>query len=326
MKTLIATASGRRLFGGWTGGAVSALAVAVLAVLIARADWAEMIRSLAAANPLMLGLAIALALTVEVSKGARWLLLLGLDGRVFPRLLAVLLSGRVLNAVAPLRAGDVWRIASVAAREERPVALVAGSVMVEKLLDGSALALCGILLLGSKGLEIAGIREAALAGAVLLAAVLLAVYAGRRVGRHRLERWIGSATHLRDMRVMAGVLALTLAGMGLGVAVNLVALGALGLPVDAVAGAIMLLSVYALALVPSGPGQVGVFELGVSTALMGAGMPAGAAVAAAVGLHLILLGTLAIGGLASLLLNAADRTGDARLRDSSLVKESIHGR
>ncbi len=306
---------------GLTGTLISLVALAALVGVVYRSGWIDLIRPLATANMVWLSTAALLALSVEVAKTLRWQLLLGLEARTLPRLMATLLSGRVLNVAVPLRAGDVWRVASVSAAEDRPLPLVAGSVIAEKLLDGTALALGAILLLGSAGLRAAGPAQLLVAGTGILAAFTLALGGGRRIAaRFGLAQWLASATYLRRPMVLLGTTLLTLAGIALGLLVNLSVLNALGMAADPAAATMMLLSSYAVGLVPAGPGQMGVFELGVSGALIAAGMAASPAVAAAVALHLVLLATLAAGGLLALPLNAFGRT---RLRSASAISQAL---
>src|SRR5205823_1584470 len=94
-----------------------------------------------------LAAAVTLSLLVELAKTARWAGLLRLPLTGLPRLFALVLNARLLNALMPLRAGDLWRVAAVARGEGRPLVVAGGSVLVEKLLDGAALALVALLLL-----------------------------------------------------------------------------------------------------------------------------------------------------------------------------------
>jgi hypothetical protein len=82
----------------------------------------------------------------------------------------------------------------------------------------------------------------------------------------------------------------------------------------------MLLAGYAVGLVPSGPAQVGVFELAVAAPLAAVGLAMPAAVTAALGLHLVLLAMLALGGLLALPLGLQSRSVPPVARDQSLVR------
>ncbi len=276
------------------GIVLSLVCMALLLPVLVHADWREVSRPLGEAQWQWLACAVALAVAVEVAKTVRWQLLLGVEPGRLPQLLALVFNARVLNALAPLRAGDVWRVVFAARIEGRHLVTVGGSVMVEKLLDAAALACLGLVVLGSVGPDL---PRTAVAGLALL--VCLGIVVARRW--HPLSPWLRQRAadfrHLRGGLVLLGASALTVIGLGLGLLVNLFVLQALDIPMSLTLGAIMLLSGYAAGLVPSAPGGLGVFELAVSTPLLALGLSPAAALAAAVGLHLVLFATLAVGGL-----------------------------
>lgn len=314
-------------------------ALGILGLLLARSDWRELIRPLAAARPGWLIAAIALASGVEVAKTARWQWLLGRGFAHLPHLLALVFTGRLLNLLAPLRAGDLWRVASATGQERQPLLVTGGSVVAEKLLDGAALAVAGAVLVwlpGERGLWILLPPVAAIGGMTIALAI------GVRIGSqtiptrwmgHYLIRWRRAGVHspppvarqLSDGGTQdpatqiqragmnwtrfLGIGGLTVAGLGLGLLVNLAALQALGLPATTAAVLAMLVSGYAAGLLPAGPGQLGVFELAVAAPLIEQGFPPTSAVAAALTLHLVMLTMLLLGGAISLPLNVRLRTG-----------------
>lgn len=283
---------------GRIGMIVSLLATLGLVALLAKTDWQELIRPLLAAEPGWLLAALVTQLAVEVVKTLRWQLLLGLPAAALPELLAQVLGARLLNALAPLRAGDVWRVAFVARTQHRPLVTVGGSVLAEKLLDGAGLGALGLALLGSAGSDLV---PALLLAAIALGGVVRVVGPRRPAGSPAwLERWTAELRHLGRPPVLLGVVALTVAGLGLGLLVNLLVLRGLALPSGLTAGATMLLAGYAVGVLPAGPGQLGLFELAVASPLVAAGFSPGQAVAAALALHLVLLATLALGGLLAL--------------------------
>ncbi len=285
----------------WIGSLLSLVSLLVLAAVVMRGDWGELVRPLAGARPGWLAAAVGVGLAVEVSKTARWLLLLGMGLGSLPGLLALVFTGRLLNALAPLRAGDLWRVASVVRAEKRSLVMAGGSVVVEKLLDGAVLAGISLALLGS--VEVGGAKVVA---AVLAALVAAALLLGLWLPGRPLLSVRALPLRLEEIRLwgnpglLAGVVLLTAAGIALGLLVNLAVLNALGLPADVRPAALMLVSGYAVGLLPSGPGQLGVYELAVSAPLVALGVPAASAVAAALALHLVLLAVLGLGGLLSL--------------------------
>ncbi len=302
----------------WAGILLSALSLVALVALLGRMDWREVIQPLGGAKVGWLLGAVAVALAVEVAKTARWQLLLGVRATTLPALLGVVFTARILNALVPLRAGDVWRVASATRGEGRPFLAAGGSVVVEKLLDGAALGGASMVLLWSVGLS----SLLALGACVgLVAAVALAPVVGRHLrARQRVRRWLAALAYLRDWRVLTGAVALTLVALGFSLLVNLLVLYALGLPVTLTAGLVMLLAGYAVGLVPSGPAQIGVFELAVAAPLAAVGLAMPNAVTAALGLHLVLLAMLALGGLLALPLGLQSRTVRPSAGDRSLVK------
>src|SRR5712692_5831137 len=162
----------------WAGILLSALSLVALVALLGRMDWREVIQPLGGAKVGWLLGAVAVALAVEVAKTARWQLLLGVRPTTLPALLGVVFTARILNALVPLRAGDVWRVASATRGEGRPFLAAGGSVVVEKLLDGAALGGASMVLLWSVGLS----SLLALGACVgLVAAVALAPVVGRHL-------------------------------------------------------------------------------------------------------------------------------------------------
>jgi hypothetical protein len=280
-----------------TGALFSLASLVVLGLLVARTDWRALVQPL---TELALGpfvAAVLLAFSVELVKTLRWQRLLGVPAVALPRLLGVVFTGRLLNLVAPLRAGDAWRIATAAYVEQRPLVAAGGSVLVEKALDGAALAAITCFLLWE--LSAAGLLALLLALGVLVLLASLPLLE-RRLGRQALLRHAAAAlAYLRNWRLLSVAMALTVGGLALGTLVNLTVLSMLGLPASVPWGLIMLVAGYAAGIIPSGPAQFGVFELAVATPLAAAGLDYPMAVTAALSLHLVLLVMLAVGGVVS---------------------------
>jgi uncharacterized membrane protein YbhN (UPF0104 family) len=296
------------------GMVLSLVCTALLLPVLIHADWREVSRPLAEAQWQWLACAVALALGVEVAKAVRWQLLLGVEPGRLLQLLALVFNTRVLNALTPLHAGDVWRVVFAARIEGRHLVTVGGSVMVEKLFDAVALGCLGLVVVGSVRPDL---PEAAVAGLALLAGLGIIVAARRWPAFFPwLRRRAIELRHLRGGLVLLAASALTVVGLGLGLLVNLFVLQALAIPMSLTVGAVMLLSGYAAGLVPSAPGGLGVFELAVSTPLLAVGLSPAAALAAAVGLHLVLFATLAVGGLCVLPLGLLEQARERALTKS----------
>src|SRR5437879_5892788 len=139
---------GIRSRGRWAGGLLSLLTLVALAVLVWRAGWEELVQPLAQAEFGWIAGAVILALAVEVVKAVRWQLLLGTGRATLPGLVAVVFTARLLNVLAPLRAGDVWRV-TAARGAGAPLVAVGSSILAEKLLDSLALGIASAILLWS---------------------------------------------------------------------------------------------------------------------------------------------------------------------------------
>jgi uncharacterized membrane protein YbhN (UPF0104 family) len=289
----------------WLGLAVSAAAICLLLFVILSADWQAVLVPLAGAEPAWLAGAVALALLVQLLKGLRWAMLLGAGAGELSRLLALVLSGQLLNALAPLRAGDLWRVFAATRTGQRGLVPSGAALVLEKILDGAGLALIGLLTVGSLGADrwwpllVGG-------GLIVALGLLLVQLRGGSGWSNRLLVWAAELRYLRQPGALLAVLSLTTAGLGLGLVANLLVLQALGISPSLQSGALMLLGGYAGGLLPAAPGQLGVFELAVAAPLLASGLSGAAAVAAAVALHLVILSSLLLGGLLALLLGLGE--------------------
>jgi hypothetical protein len=251
-------------------------------------------------------------LAVEVAKTMRWQLLLGLRLTVQLDLLAQVLTSRLLNALGPVRAGDIWRIVVVNRVRERPIITAGSSVVIEKVFDG--------LLLGCLGLAVVGTLSSTRWEIIGLgAAVLLAgfVYLGSGRGAEWIpgwKRWKEALRALQRRSVLLGTPLLSLVSLSLGLFVNMLTLNAFGEAATLATLSMMLLAGYAVGALPGLPGQLGVFEVAVAAPLIASGMLPGTSLAVALALHGVVLGTLLLGGLLTLtlgLLRRADRRSSA---------------
>ena len=283
----------RRGWPWWLGLLLTAGSFLALYTVLAREDWPGLLAPLRQARLDLLLLALLAALLVELAKATRWLLLLRPPRPPLRPVLGLLLAARLLNLVAPLRAGDAWRLIVATRSPGRSVLPVGGSLLVEKALDGGALLLFGLLVLGQLLADTPTRLTIAVSATLLLIGLLT---------RHRAwPPWLGRAAveldYFRGSALLFVAAALTAAGLALGLAANLLVLAALGFTPDPVAATGMLLAGYATALIPAPPGQLGVYELAVSSPLIALGHPPSAALAAALTLHVIVLVNVAVGGL-----------------------------
>jgi uncharacterized membrane protein YbhN (UPF0104 family) len=281
----------------WLSLGLTALAGLALVWLLLHADWQPVRAALSAARWELVALALVLHLASELVKSVRWLVLLGLPRQALPEVIGLVLGSRLLNALSPLRAGDVWRTAYAVGAQGRAAVSSGGALLVEKLLDGGGLGLVALLVFGG---EAAGWPS--LVG--LLAGALAAAYLARHIPVQRLAPWLrrglAELAHLRRRRIQGEMALLTAASLALGLGVNLATLAALGLPADILHGALMLLAGYAVAAVPGPPASLGVFEVAVALPLTARGLDPGLALAAAILVHLVLLMAIALGAALAL--------------------------
>jgi uncharacterized membrane protein YbhN (UPF0104 family) len=296
---------------------LGALAAAVGARLVTL-DWLDqgwaMIGTVAAAAGVEPGAFVALSLlavvplaAVELAKAGRWYALCGPRRPSYARCLRALLAGQATNALAPVRAGDAVRLALLAA-EGGALAPATAALAGAKALDALVLAAIATMVAGSAALAHAG-WGLAVGGLVTLAGVVLALRGSAARGwleahplarKARVGALVEVAAALREPRVLLGVASAT-AGVWLGgLAANALVLAAVGVEPTVELAARVLVAGYLVGLAPSPPARLGVFEAGIVAALVASGVPAAAALAAAVTLHvcqLVELGMLMVASL-----------------------------
>lgn len=290
---------------------VAALLLAALAAWLSARQlrWQVLADTLASSSVGLLVLALATVLATTLGKAARWRVLLRACGtRVrFIRLLRLLFIGQMGNSFLPVRLGDVARVVLAAPATTGGIAAVAGTLVVEKALDG----LAGLLVMAALALWTplpAWARPAVLALAlVTFALILLVALALIARGRTRLERlaigrlplnWQAAAARLcsdarlglsvvRRPAVAAQALAWSAVVWVIAALTNAVTLAALGISVPAWALWLVLIAADLLTFLPTAPAQVGVFEYACLLALAAAGIGREAALAFALTLHVL---------------------------------------
>jgi glycosyltransferase 2 family protein len=303
-----------------------AVAGLFLALLARRVD-GEQVRAVlagAAPAPLVLGLlALAADMTVRI---ARWWLMLRAAEPALPFRTCVrpFLGSLALNNTVPFRAGDVVRVVGFRRALRAPAAHVAGTLVLERMLD--LLVLLAILfatLVGRpdglpRGFVIAGALAGVGAVALLLALTFAAGPLTRALQRAMARRlagrsWLpalsrvidelsGSLALLRSPGLAARLLGLSLLAWGLEGAVFGCVAWSLGLAVPWPAAWLALAAATLATLLPSTPGYVGTFDYFASlgVAAYGASLPASAAFALVT--HLLLWAPVTLAGLLAMLL------------------------
>jgi glycosyltransferase 2 family protein len=322
--------------------AIAGLAVAGLfvALLARRVAWAGVRHALAGASPwpLVLGLA---ALTCDMAaRITRWWLMLRAVEPDLPLASCVrpFLGSLSLNNTMPLRAGDIVRVVGFRRTLRAPVAHVAGTLVLERMLD--LLVLLAILLAGVAGNRGAFPRPflvaARAAGALTLAVLLaLTLCPGPITGLLRRgmakafdgRSWLPGVTRavdqvaaalalLRSPARAARLVGLSVAAWLLEGAVFACAAWSLHLGVPWQAPWLALGAGTLATLLPSSPGYVGTFDYFASLGLIAYGAPAEGAAAFALVTHLLLWVPVTVVGLAAL---ATSRRARPVRRDSRAV-------
>jgi glycosyltransferase 2 family protein len=294
------------------------LSIAAVAVLVQTVDLERVVETMLRADLRLVGLAAGTVLIQLVIVTARWRILLARLGATVSivRLIGPVLLGYLGNFVLPARLGEVIRAYAVARRERMEMSELLGSVVLERVIDASVLAVIAAALavfLDATTWIVRVSLIAAIGGVAVLA--ILASPAGTVIGRR-----LGGSS-------VAGVrrIGITIAGFAVGsslgtqpVAVLLAAilsaaswvlegtvywLVAQSLGIDITpAAAFLVAAVTVLATaVPSAPAYVGTFELAATAVATSFGVPPAAALAWATVAHATTVAPLAIGGIAALL-------------------------
>jgi uncharacterized membrane protein YbhN (UPF0104 family) len=263
------------------GVLVSVVAVLVLVQLIdASAVWLV----LKDVNSLVVGAAVISLGVSMIVRTARWRAILPTGDAESPAIAALLpfvIIGYAANAIAPLRAGDVARGIITARRFSLGVPEVLGSIGLERLLDGFALA--ALLLAASIGVVVPGwFSQASIivaVGAVAILAVLILIGQIRH-SRIRQEQGVGPRVW-RGVRSDNGRI-----GRSLGWSLMAWCLDGVTFWLCAVALGFTISPVFALliaggaalgSVAPSAPAALGTFELAGTAVAVALGMePSGA--------------------------------------------------
>lgn len=284
-------------------------------------DWGQFASALRGVQPWAAGGAAAVMVSGHVLRAWRWRLLLPSqrDARVIDLFHANLL-GALANYILPVRGGDVVRVVAAGRRAAHGSGTMAGTVVVERLLD--LLAVAAIVVVAAVAAPVpAWLGRALLTVAVVAGAGIAIVLASRGRVDRAVDflawgaRWTGvsreriggvvrrfalglhALSHFRRWAQVAGVTAGVWAAEACSV---WLVLRGLGLPVSW-PGALVVLGLLGLGLlVPSTPGALGVYEFMVVTGLGLYGVSAAQGLAAAVVLRAITLGVILPLGLVSL--------------------------
>ena len=235
------------------------------------------------------------------------------------------LAGMAVNNVAPFRAGDALRVLGFRRQLRAPAMAVAGTLVVERVLDVAVLT--GILFLGLLGLPDGAfprdfvVTAASLAGAGIVAILALPLLVpvpgrfrerlpGRRflAGRRWAQAVVRHGTHLaealrlaRTPRRMLALLGLSAAAWACEGAVFATMAAAIGAGAEPMGPWFSLAAGTLATAIPSTPGHVGTFDWFAAQGLEAYGASAEVAIAFALTVHAVLWVPLTAVGLFCLL-------------------------
>lgn len=310
-----------------------AVAGIFLALLVRRVDVAQVGRVLAGAAvaPLLLAL-VALSADMLARMARWWLMLRAVEPDLrFAACTRPFLASLALNNTLPFRAGDVARVVGFRQALRAPVAHVAGTLVLERILD--LLTLLGILFVSLAGdparFPRAFLAAGALAGGVALAVLQALTFAAgpltrlmhdRLAGRFAGRLWVpaarrvidqlaGALALLRSPAMAARLVGLSLVAWALEGTVFACVAWSLGLVLPWPAPWLALAAATLATLLPSTPGYVGTFDYFASLGLTVWGVPATGGAAFAVLTHFVLWTPVTAAGLLALVLGRVRRKG-----------------
>ena len=286
------------------------MAIGLLALFLAarHTELGDVLQAWGQADPLLLGLALALVLSSYVATAIRWRALL-YPHRLRSRWLSgILLVSRLAGSILPWKLGTLVRSWLVTLRSEIGLAFALGSVLVERVLDlGIVLMLFLIALpvttlpdwLRDSGLGIVLLFVPIAVLFVVMVRIRLSLFSWveRRVGGLLAGRLLGfvravrRATHsLPNLprRELAGQIALpSLWLWASGILTNYVTLLALGIRLPFLVAVVLLLAIQLGTKLPGPPADIGVFHYVAVLVLSGFGVNKALALSYAFVLHAI---------------------------------------
>ncbi|MCB8980125.1 MAG: flippase-like domain-containing protein [Ardenticatenaceae bacterium] len=302
----------------WIGIGVSALSIVLILLLI---DPAEIVDSLRQANLSLIGLSALAILAFMMIRAIRWRYMLA-NEISWSNTFHIQNIGYMFNMVLPFRLGDVAR--AVLIGNVPPITLARGlsTMVVERILDMMFIVallpftLAEVVSLPDwmqEGAKASGVVAVVAIGTLIVAAnqrklaTRLGTAVLNRISFLDTKRWIGRMNELLDGLGSLTRLKDSLVLICLSIVVWIPILFAYQWGIRAVGGQVSLLGasfvVCAAALsiaLPSSPGQIGVFHIGVTAAMLALGQSDGASGGFAVVYHALNLISMIILGLIGL--------------------------
>jgi uncharacterized protein (TIRG00374 family) len=279
--------------------------------------------TLAGARPGWLALAVLLNLVAVCFQAGRWLALLRplLPGATLGSAFKAMVVGTAVSAVVPARAGELARIQWFARRTGLARASIAGSIVLDYVVNAVGL-LLGLAVLPYFLPVPAWIRRSIVGVLIAFAAAATLVLIVRpSTAEVSPSRWRGRLSGLtralvrarqglaatNHPRALAGSILSSLGSWTLEVYVIAAAMKALAIVAPVSTAVVVLMAVNLALAIPGPPGNIGTLELGATVALVGFGVAKEKALALGVVYHLLQL--VPIGLLAMLFVSRADKRG-----------------
>lgn len=301
----------------WVGIAIS---LGSLFLALRDVDLSQLVAALRQTEAGPLGLAVLSAMATPLAKAARWRLLLPQPHRTpLIRCFSILSIGLMVNAFAPARLGEVARVYLMGEAEAESKAYIAGSIVLEKVLDLVFLVLALILLFSQmvlpKWLADSWWSSIAGAGIALLFILLLVAQTDwalrivewfsrvipSTVWRERLVRQaylgLSSLSKLRQPSTMGRLIGWSFLVWVLGALTNYLIFVSMSLSLSAWIALLLLVTLQIGVAVPSSPGRVGIFHYLTILSLTPFGIVNDVALGYGIVLHLVVYGSIALLGI-----------------------------
>lgn len=278
---------------------VAVAMLALIGVYVSQLDWAAIGGYARDASIPLLVLATLGNLPLIWLKARRLRVLVG-DTLPTRRLMQIYVASYAADNLVMSQAGLGVRVALLA-RDGVAVASAVTTQVVEKVLEGIGLAVIAVPLLGADDLD--GSLRTTLRICLVIGAVGAAVLVGLalvRTREHRVFRRVAEvAAVLRDPRLTGRVVALTLAAWLVEYGMVVASLAAVGLDIDPLVPAVVLLAVNLAALIPGLPANIGPFEMACVLALGATGVGRDHALGFAILYHALHTLPVTLAGLAA---------------------------
>ena len=304
------------LLRGTIGIAVSLVA---LWILLRSVDVAAALEVMATATPAWIAVMIVTATVDVVARGARWrTLLTPIKALPYGLVLGYTYIGYLANNVLPARLGELYRSHALGEGEGISRTTVLGTVVVERVVDTVmvvAIAALAVVVLSARGLMTSAVLLGFAFVTLLVIALGLGIAAHRLPGANRVAALVAHRPRLLELarrlraglavagrpRTLAGAVAFSAAAWAASTLTFLAAGQAVDVELTVAQAALLTSGVALVTIIPSGPGYLGTFELTVVGIATGFGVPADAAFAMGLLVHLVILATTSIGGVVAML-------------------------